>query len=218
MKGWIAACLTPVVIISALPLSARADICAYSEVPILLDNVNFSYPDFTLADSLVESSINSHLAIGARKLFEDWYQWPAESYAEGGVSRVAVDEDQNVLSVLMSAYFDIAGAAHPYTVLYAENYSLDDGSPLRPIDFLDAGQLTALIRGRNVARTTESDDELFSEQLDYLSTLPGKALERAVSSASIMWLPGESLIAILPVPHALGDYAAISVRKDQLID
>ena len=217
MKSWFAACLTPVVIMSALPLTARADICAYSEVPVLLDGVDFCYPEFTLTDSTIESAVNAHLASGVQKLFADWYQWPEGSYAEGGAARVAVDEEQNVLSVLMSAYIDIAGAAHPYTVLYSENYSLDDGSPLRPIDFLDAEQLTALIRSREVARLPESDAELFSEQLDYLSTMPGKSLERAVGASSVMWLPGETLLVILPVPHALGDYALLSVSKERLI-
>ena len=216
MNRWLTACLAPVVILSALPLTARADLCSYAEIPIGLESVDFRYPEFSLADPTVESKVNAHLAAKANQLFADWHQWPEGSYAEGGVVRIAVDEDQNVLSVLMNAYFDIAFSAHPYTLYYVENYSLDDGSPLRPIDFLDADRLTELVRSREVARLPEADEELFTEQLNYLSTMPGKSLNKLVETASVMWLPGETILLLLPVPHVLDDYVLLSICKDQL--
>lgn len=214
MNRWLAASLIPVLVLSASPISAKAEVCSYTDVPVELEGVNVCFPSFNLPDPSIESSINAHIRSNISRLFADWYQWPDGSSAEGGAIRIAIDEEQNVLSVLISVFFDIAGSAHPYTHLYAENYSLDDGAPLRPIDFLESDPLARAIRSQEIACLPESDARLFAEQLDYLSSMPGESLDRLIADeSSIMWLPGETILVILPVPHALGDCAVLSVNK-----
>ncbi len=213
---WLIACLTPVLIVSAAPLSARADICSYVDAPVALEGVDFRYPVFSLNDAQTEEIINAHVSEHAYRLFADWYQWPAGSYAEGGVLRVAVDEEQNVLSILTSVFFDIAGAAHPYTLLYAENYSLDDGSPLYLMDFLEPEHLLDVLReGR--FDSPQENDPLFAEQKSYLLAQNEDSLSALIRDSELMWLPGESLLVVLPTIHALGDYAVLSIKKSDLI-
>lgn len=216
MNGWYVVCLIPLIVMNVFSSVAHAAPCSYAEIPIELDGVKFCYPSFILSDSAVETAVNDHLASNARRLFSDWYQWPEGSVAEGKIMRVAVDDEQNVLSIMLHACFDITNSSHPCAILYAENYSTNDGSPINPLDFLSVERLSTLIRQCNVAQTAESDIEQFSKQLDYLSTMPGEALERTVDSASVFWQTGESFVIILPVPHDLGDYAVLSINKKQL--
>ena len=213
MNQWASSCLAPVLLATAAPQSGHIAISSYTSVPFASDGVNLFYPVFSLDDSAVETAINDRIAANIRHLLADWTRRPAGSKADGGVLRVAVDEEQNVLSLLMNVTFDIPGAVHPHSLMYAENYSLDDGSPIRPIDFLDIDRLIGRIQAQAIFCPEGCAARSFAEQTDYLASLPDHALESHLLEGSIMWLPGDSILIVLPVPHALGGFALLLADK-----
>ncbi len=192
------------------------------------ENVFISYPVFSFQESECADSINQKIQEDALRILE-YFDVNLESDTLDITYEIA-DITKDWISIVYYGSYSRADAAYPTAVKYTSNLSLKDGTHIRIAQMESAEELAEKIVKGNY-RVIGEEEELNQAVREYVAGMEKEAFVRGLESADFgmesyeaypewfsFWstIEGETQISIvMPVIHALGDYAVLELFSEE---
>lgn len=192
------------------------------------ESVFISYPVFSLKENKNVDSINQQIQEDALRILE-YFDVNLESDILDITYEIA-DITEDWISIVYCGSYNRADASYPTAVKYTSNLSLKDGTHLRIAQMESVELLTQRLVEGNY-RVIGEDEELKEAIREWVREMDKEKLEEYLKAADFgmesyeaypewfsFWstIEGETQISIvMPVLHALGDYAVLEVFSEE---
>jgi hypothetical protein len=188
-------------------------------------NIKITYPQIkNLTDLKKCDSINKKLKDQALAVI-DYYDL-SNTNAILNVSYDVELQNSDILSIVYKGYFNSGSAAYPLSVFYTSNIDIKEDKNIRLKDYSNVNEVFNKLRESDVESNISATQELAKAQTEYLSTIDDSTLKNMIIDAdfsekkgniqfpeAFSYKKGNNIIIVIPVPHAIGDYAEFVVNK-----
>lgn len=178
-------------------------------------DIQVEYPQLPDADSVEAKTINEVLARDAAYFFENGLY---EGYS-GEIKYETTFLDEKVASFLYQGLLTSPNQSYPINLSYSTIVNMQTGEKVTLSDLVtvDDAFVEKIKQGKILSSTSA---EYSKEVKNYLSSLDNEALLSELSKADTIdssntftYLTDDSIVVIIGVPHALGDFVHVEISK-----
>ncbi|MBT2642815.1 hypothetical protein J7I80_11300 [Bacillus sp. ISL-41] len=193
---------------------AAEDAISFIEKQYTKGDIQVEYPQLPDADSVEVQSINEVISRDATYFFENGLY---EGYS-GDIKYETTFLDEEVASFLYQGLLTSPKQSYPLNLSYSTIVNRQTGEKVTLSDLVtvDEAFVDKIKQGKILS---SSSVEYSDEVKNYLSSLGNEQLLNELSKADTMdsstftYLKDDSIVVIVGVPHALGDFVHVEISK-----
>lgn len=191
------------------------------------DHISIQYPVISnMSDSAKQSSVNELLKTNATSIIKMFDL--TDATVQISIKCNVISIDRNRMTASYTGSYTMQSGAYPTQIFYTNTVDLKEVKSLGLNDFTDAYTMAGYVMSED-CKFYNASASLEKELLDYRATQSIESYTALLSSAdfplkqdgdtfvfpeSFSYTHQGTLYFSIPVPHALGDYALLSINMD----